>query len=151
MTNRKTYKGKYKPLNPKKYKGDPTNIIYRSGWEKRVMVWLDSNPNILEWSSEELAIPYISPIDQRRHRYYPDFLVKAKLPDGTTKILMLEVKPAKETKEPIKQTKKTKRYLTEVVTWAINQAKWKRAQEYCIDKGWEFKILTESDLGIKYK
>ena len=151
MTRRKTYKGKYVPKNPKKYKGDSTNIIYRSLWERKVMVWLDENQNILEWASEELAIPYISPVDNRRHRYFPDFIVKAKMPDGSIKTLILEVKPEKETKEPKKQTKKTRKYLTEVMTWAVNQAKWKNAKEYCSDKGWEFRLVTEHDLGINYK
>jgi len=71
------YKGRFSPKNPKKYKGDPTNIIYRSGWERRVMVYVDDNPAIIEWSSEEIAIPYLCPTDDRWHRYYPDFVVKA--------------------------------------------------------------------------
>jgi hypothetical protein len=151
MTNTKTYKGKFSPNNPKKYKGDPTNIIYRSLWERKVMVWLDENQNIIEWSSEEIAIPYRSPMDGRIHRYFADFVVKAKMPDGSIKTLMLEVKPLAQTKEPKKQSKKTKRYITEVTTWAVNQQKWRMAEEYCLDRGWEFKLVTEKELGIKYK
>jgi hypothetical protein len=151
MTNTKTYKGKFVPKNPKKYKGDSTNIIFRSLWERKVMVWLDENQNIIEWSSEEIAIPYISPIDGRKRRYFPDFVVKATMPDGSIKTLILEVKPLAQTKEPSKQTKRTKRYITEVTTWAVNQQKWKMAEEYCLDRGWQFKIITEKELGIKYK
>lgn len=143
------YKGKFKPKNPKKYKGDPTGIIYRSLWELKVMKYLDDNRNVLEWCSEELAIPYISPVDNRPHRYFPDFIVVMLTPDGTTKTVMIEVKPKAQTKEPKIPTKKTRRYLTEVMTWGVNQAKWKAAQEYCLDRQWEFKLITEIELGIK--
>jgi hypothetical protein len=145
----KTYKGKFSPKNPKKYGGDPTSIIYRSGWELRVMKYLDENINVIEWKSEEIAIPYRSPVDNRIHRYFPDFIVKVRTPNGGTKTLMLEVKPKAQTREPKIPTKKTKRYITEVMTWGVNQAKWKSAQEFCLDKGWEFKLITEAELGIK--
>lgn len=145
----KTYKGKFSPKNPKKYGGDPTGIIYRSGWELRVMKYLDENINVIEWKSEEIAIPYRSPVDNRIHRYFPDFIVKVKTPNGGTKTLMLEVKPKKQTMEPKVQSKRTKGYINEVVTWGVNQAKWKSAQEFCLDQGWEFKLITEDELGIK--
>ena len=143
------YKGRFSPKNPKKYRGDPTNIIFRSLWELRVMKYLDENTNILEWASEEIAIPYISPVDNRYHRYFPDFIVRAKTPDGSTKTMMLEVKPKNQTIEPKVQSKRTKKYLTEVMTWGVNQAKWSAAKEYCLDRGWEFKLVTEDHLGIK--
>lgn len=142
------YSGKFRPKNPAKYAGDSTNIIYRSTWEARVMDWLDRNPNIVSWASEELTIPYVSPVDNRWHRYFPDFMVKVKTQDGTTKVMMLEVKPKKQTKAPEPQKRKTKRYITEVTTWGVNQAKWKAATEYCLDRGWEFKIITEDHLGL---
>lgn len=143
------YSGRFSPKNPKKYIGDPTNIIFRSLWELRVMKYLDENPNVIEWKSEEIAIPYISPVDNRRHRYFPDFIVKVRRANGSTHTLMLEVKPKAQTIEPKVQKKKTKRYITEVVTWGVNQAKWAAAKEYCLDKGWEFKLITEDNLGIK--
>jgi hypothetical protein len=115
------------------------------------MVWLDENDNILEWSSEEIAIPYRSPLDGKIHRYFPDFVVKARTSDGNTKTLMLEVKPLIQTKEPKKQTKKTKKYITEVTTWAVNQQKWKMAEEYCLDRNWEFKLVTEDQIFGKKK
>lgn len=144
----KAYKGRFSPKNPKKYKGDPTNIIWRSSWELRTMKHLDENSSVLEWSSEELAIPYICPTDNKRHRYFPDFLVKIRKPDGTTQTLILEVKPKKETMEPKRQKRVTKKYLTEVMTWGKNQAKWASATEYCLDRGWTFKLITEDHLGI---
>jgi len=113
------------------------------------MVQLDENPNVLEWSSEELIIPYISPVDGKRHRYFPDFIVKIKDKNGVIKTMVLEVKPKKQTREPERGKRVTKQYITEVATWGVNQAKWKAAIEYCQDNGWEFKLITEEHLGIK--
>ena len=113
------------------------------------MTWLDNNPAIVSWASEELTIPYISPVDNKYHRYYPDFLVKVKGREGTIKVMLLEIKPKKQTKEPQKKKRVTKQYIYEVTTWGVNQAKWKAAEEYALDRGWEFRVLTEDDLGIK--
>ena len=145
----KTYKGRFIPKNPKKYGGDPTNIIYRSSWEHRLMKYLDENSNVIEWRSEELVIPYVSPVDNRQHRYFPDFLVKMRMRDNTTKTMILEVKPAAQTKEPEIPTRRTKKFITEVMTYGVNQSKWKAAREYCADRGWEFRLITEKELGIK--
>ena len=143
------YKGLFKPRNPSKYKGDPTNIVYRSGWELRFMDYLDSHTSVLEWSSEELIIPYRSPVDGKVHRYFPDFQVKKKGNDGTIETVVVEIKPAKETTPPIVLNKPNKRYLREVYTWGINSAKWKAADEFCKDRNWKFIIMAEFDLGIK--
>ena len=145
----KTYKGRFKPKNPGKYKGDPTNIIFRSLWERKLMVHLDENQAVIQWSSEEIVIPYRSPLDNRIHRYFPDFYVKAIDADGKIKEMLLEVKPKKEIREPIKKKRITKQYITEVTTWGKNQAKWAAASDYCSDRGWEFKLITEDHLGIK--
>jgi len=142
------YSGKFTPKNPQKYVGDYTKITYRSSWEARVMTWLDKEPNVISWASEELAIPYISPVDGKRHRYFPDFIVKVKNKDGKVSTMMIEVKPQKQSVEPTKRSRVTKQYITEVMTYGINQAKWKAAQEYCLDKGWQFKVLTEKELGL---
>ena len=138
--------GFFKPQNPKKYMGDPTNIVFRSGWEKRVMDWADGNSNVLRWSSEEVVIPYKSPVDNKWHRYFVDFFVEVKGFNGSVRRLLLEVKPISQTQEPKKQSRNTKRYITEVVTYGINQAKWKAAEEYCKDKGWQFMLITEEQL-----
>ena len=142
------YSGLFRPKNPQKYVGDPNNIVYRSSWECRVMDWLDRNRDIISWASEELIVPYISPIDNRVHRYFPDFLVKVRNKEGQLKTLMIEVKPKKQTQPPIQQRRITKQYITEVTTWGVNQAKWKAAEEYCLDRGWQFKIMTEEHLGL---
>lgn len=145
------YKGPFKPRNPQKYKGDPTNIIYRSRWELMVMQKLDSHPDVLEWSSEEIIIPYISPIDNRRHRYFPDFFVKRRGRNGIVECLLIEVKPYAQTKQPaVQKGKPTKRYLNEVYTWGINSAKWKYAEAYCKERGWKFIKITEKDLGLTF-
>jgi hypothetical protein len=112
------------------------------------MSWLDLNDNIISWASEEVIIPYVSPVDNRFHRYFPDFLVKVRTKEGTTKTMMLEVKPKKQTQPPEVRKRVTKQYLNEVMTWGVNQAKWKAANEYCLDRGWEFKLITEDHLGL---
>ena len=142
------YQGIFRPKNPKKYVGDSNNIVYRSSWECRVMNWFDQNDDIVSWASAELIVPYKSPIDNRFHRYFPDFIVKVKTRDGTMKTLMIEVKPKKQTIPPEPRKRVTKQYVTEVTTYGVNQAKWKAAQEYCLDRGWEFKIMTEEHLGL---
>ena len=142
------YKGKYYPSFPRKYKGDPTNIIYRSLWERKFMVYCDKNQNILEWASEEIAIPYRSPIDNRVHRYFPDFYIKVKETNCKIKNYVIEVKPAKQTKPPTKPKRQTKGYIREAYEYAKNQAKWKMAKEFCADRQWEFKVVTEKELGV---
>jgi hypothetical protein len=142
------YSGLFKPKHPEKYVGDPTNIVYRSSWEVKVMSWLDNNDSIITWASEELFIPYISPVDNRWHRYFPDFLVKYRTKDNKLSTMMLEVKPKKQTAQPELQKRKTKQFINEVKTWGVNQAKWKAANEYCLDRGWEFKLITEDHLGL---
>ena len=143
-----SYKGKYYPSYPRKYKGDPTNIIYRSLWERKFMIYCDKNDNILEWASEEIAIPYRSPVDNRVHRYFPDFYMKVKERGGKIKRYVIEVKPAKQTKPPVKPKRQTKGYIREAYEYAKNQAKWKMAREFCADRQWEFKVVTEKELGI---
>jgi hypothetical protein len=144
-----SYKGKYKVKNPEKYKGDPTSIIWRSLWERKYMKYLDDNSNILEWSSEEFYIWYKSPIDNRQHRYFPDFFVKEKYSDGSVKKYLVEIKPKKQTAPPTKPQRQTKKYISEVYEYAKNQSKWEAAKEWCDDRGYEFVILTETELGIK--
>ena len=143
------YKGKYKVRAPYKYKGNPTKVIYRSLWELKFMTYCDTNINILEWGSEEVYMWYRSPIDNRAHRYFPDFYIKVREKDGTIKKYIIEVKPQRQTKPPAKPKRQTKGYLREAFEYAKNQAKWKAANEWCLDRGFEFKVITEKELGIK--
>lgn len=141
-----SYKGKYTPKFPEKYKGNPCSIIYRSLWEKKFMEFCDTNKKILEWASEEFFIWYKSPIDNKPHKYFPDFYIKMKTDDGQIKKYVIEVKPKSQTEEPKPKKKKTKGYIFEVTEYAKNQAKWKAAQEFCEDRQWEFKVITEKEL-----
>ena len=146
------YKGKYIPINPKKYVGNSSQVIYRSLWERKLMVYCDRNDNIIEWGSEEVIVPYRSPWDGKMHRYFPDFYMKVKQTNGTHKKFIIEVKPKAQCKEPTKTPKrKTRKWYKEVQTWGINQAKWKSATDYCENRGMEFKILTEDHLNPQYK
>ena len=143
-----TYKGKYKVRNYKKYKGDPTGVVYRSLWERKFMKWCDGNPNILEWWSEELSIPYYDPVQKKWRRYFPDFWMKVKEKNGKVESYLVEVKPKRQVEGTKPQKRKTKKYLREVFDYATNQAKWQAAQEYCNDRLWKFMLVTERELKI---
>ena len=140
-----SYKGRFKPKHYKKYKGDPTKVIYRSMWELRFMKYCDKTPNILEWSSEEIIIPYRG-LDRRVHRYFPDFWIKYKNAKGQIVKEIIEVKPKAQTMKPTKKGKHYGKYLREARTYAINRAKWEAAEEYCLDRGYKFRIITEDHL-----
>lgn len=141
------HKRKYTPVFPEKYTGDPTNIIMRSSWETRFANWCDKNPSVIKWCSEETVIPYRCPTDDRIHRYFVDF----KITVATGKTYLVEVKPSNQTIPPVYPGRRTQRYLTESMTFIKNQAKWKAATEYAKDRGWEFKIITEHELGLTTK
>jgi len=143
------HKGFFNPRNPQKYKGDPTKIVYRSSWEFKFMMHIDLHPSVLQWSSEEFSIPYVSPIDGRIHRYFPDFWVKQKNSKGLVEVLVVEIKPKKQTIAPTPSKKRTRTYVNEVKTWGINSAKWTQAKQFCEDRKWRFVIFNEHDLGIK--
>lgn len=140
------YRGKYKPIQPSKYNGDPTQITYRSNLERKVMRYFDLHKDVLSWSSEEVIVPYRSPIDNRVHRYFVDFWVKMVDVDGNVKQLLIEVKPLAQCKEPVKKSRVTRRYLGEVRTWGVNKAKWSAAKAYADSRGWRFVIMTEKEI-----
>ena len=142
------YSGKFIPRNPQKYRGDHKNIQWRSTWEYRYMKWLDETEVVVSWSSEEVVIPYRDPVDNRVRRYFVDFYAQMKNKDGVIKSYLIEIKPKSQTIEPKKQKRITKKYISEVYTYGVNQKKWEAATEFCQDRGWEFKILTEDDLGL---
>jgi hypothetical protein len=113
-----------------------------------MMVFCDENSSVLEWSSEEVVIPYISPIDGRKHRYFVDFWIKLKLADGKEEVCLIEIKPKKQTQKPEtpKSKKVSKSKMFEIRNWMINSAKWEAAKDFCENRGWKFKILTEENL-----
>jgi len=139
------YKTRYNPTNISKYIGNPSKIICRSLWERRVCKYLDENVNILRWGSEELSIPYISPKDNKVHKYFPDFIIEKKNKDEV-KTIVIEVKPKRQTSAPKKKKKITKTYLQECLTFSINEAKWESAENFCKKRGWKFIILTEDNI-----
>lgn len=144
------YSGKYKVKNPQKYRGDPTNVIYRSLWEKYCFKWCDENSNVKYWSSEEVVIPYFYEVDKKYHRYFMD--LKITYTNETT--VLVEIKPKKETAPPSFNGRKTKQYVTEGLTYVKNMNKWAAAQKFAADNGWGFEIWTEDTLhkmGIKPK
>jgi len=143
-----SYRGKFSPKNHSKYRGDVTNIVYRSLWERQVFRWLDEQTSVKSWSSEEVVVPYRCKTDGQMHRYFVD--IKFELTDG--RVFLVEIKPKKETKAPKNPGKKTKKYLTEVMTYAKNISKWEAAKEYATDRGWNFQVWDEDflrSLGIK--
>jgi hypothetical protein len=148
MVVMKTYKGKYKLKKPEKYDGDHTQVIYRSGWERFAFKWCENQEDIKSWSSEETIIPYISAVDNKYHRYFVD--LKLNMRDGS--VVLVEIKPDKQTKPP-KSKRRTKRFISESLEYVKNECKWKAAKEYCLDRGWHFQIWTEHTLkqmGMKF-
>ena len=141
--------GWFSPKNKDKYRGNVNNIRYLSAWELKYMIFLDDSKDIIEWSSEQVRINYISPLDLKRHIYLPDFRVVTLNKKGEQVVTIIEIKPLKFTRPPVKGKRITKKYLTEVRTWGINEAKFRAAEAFCKKKGWKWKILTEIDLGIK--
>jgi hypothetical protein len=135
------YSGIYKVKNPQKYKGDHTNVVYRSLWELYCFKWCDKNPEVTKWSSEEVVVPYIYEVTNTSHRYFIDLYIEWK---GESYII--EIKPKKETVKPKYPGRRTKRYLQESMTFVKNQNKWKAAEKYAQRRGWKFEVWTEDTL-----
>lgn len=148
--DKKHYQGKYKVINKNKYIGNIDNIWYRSSWECHFMSWLDKTNDVIEWKSEEIIIPYISPIDGKWHRYFPDFYFKLKTKKGIKQYL-IEIKPANQVSKPKEPKRKTKQYMNKLLTWLTNQQKWEQAIKYAQNNNMEFKIITEHELFGKKK
>lgn len=144
----KYHQGYFRPYNPEKYIGDPKNIVYRSSWELEFMKWCDRNKNVLKYGSEEFCIPYYNPIKQKICRYFPDFIIEVLETTGKIKKYVIEIKPKKQTIPPTQKNKKSKTYINELRTYAVNEAKWKSCKEWCEDRMLEFRIITENELGI---
>lgn len=141
------YRGRYTVKNPAKYDGDPTKVVFRSLWERQAFRWMDNNPSVIKWQSEETVIPYRCKTDNKIHRYFMDIKMVTK-----EKTFLIEIKPKCQTKAPKEPSRKTKKYITEVMTYVKNTSKWETAQSYAADRGWEFVIWTEDtfkSLGIK--
>lgn len=143
-----SYKGKYKLKKPEKYIGNADEVIYRSLWERAAFIWLENNDSVLHWSSEEIVVMYLSEVDQRIHRYFPDLFIHFK--DDTKKLI--EIKPRSQTEKPTKKNKSQNKYISESLTYVKNRSKWKAAEEYCEKNGLVFEIWDEyklKSLGMK--
>ena len=140
------YKGVFHPRNPDKYVGNAAGIVYRSSWERRFFMYCDETPGILRWASEEFCIPYISPVDNRGHRYFPDVWLEAQTKHGP-KVYLIEIKPKAQTQLRVVK-RKTKRYYRDAGQVAINHAKWEAATKFCgaANRAWTFMVLTEDHL-----
>ena len=149
---RKPHQGKFHPSQPQKYAGNAENIVYRSGLEFRMMRYFDATNAVVKWSSEEIIIPYIRPDDRLQHRYYPDFFIQVRQKDGKMKHVLIEVKPSKQCAPPAapKTKRQHARFLNEALTYAVNEAKWNAAREWCAKCGAEFLILTETEIEGKF-
>lgn len=141
--------GIFKPSNPQKYIGS-SNPIYRSGWELKFFRWADLNENIIAWGSENIIIPYVSPFDQKVHRYFVDNFIVFKDKDGNKKKFLIEIKPSSQVARPeYSKRKKQSTMVYEQTTWVTNQAKWEAAKKWAEKKNCQFLILTEKELGIR--
>lgn len=145
----RSYSGKFTPIHPDKYLGDSKGIIYRSLLERRLMVFCDMNPDVVEWASEEFHIQYVNPLDRSVHRYFPDFFMKVRKKDGTFEKIVVEVKPFSQCFQPKPPKKQSPRFIKECETFIINQAKWNAAKEFCKKHDFKFQVLTERELSPK--
>ncbi len=141
--------GYFKPQNPTKYRGRSDNIVYRSSYELKFFMYLDREPEIVAWASEEpfMIVPYRDPVSGRQRRYFPDVWMKKKSGEE----FLVEIKPSSQTKPPPRQTngKVSPKYMRAAATYVINESKWNSAKARCAHLGWKFVIVTERELGIK--
>lgn len=147
--DKKFLQGVFSPKNPRKYRGNPTQIIYRSSWERKFMDYCDLKDSIVEWSSETTVVPYRYDVDNKVHRYFIDFRITVSEKNGKLQTYLVEIKPSKKTKPPKQPKRRTKNYIYESLDYVKNQNKWTAARKYAEDRGWKFIVLTENDLGIK--
>lgn len=147
MVYKSDNRGVFKPRNPSKYRGDLHTITYRSWWEFKFMRRLDADSSVLSWSSEEIMIQYISPIDGKPHRYFPDFYVEKLLPNRTVKKFVIEIKPSAQCIKPVRRARQRQRtFIEECKTFETNKAKWRAATLFCQKYGYQFLVLTEKQM-----
>lgn len=146
----KIRQGYFRPANPEKYMGDPTQIIFRSSWEFKFLKWCDSSPTVIKYSSEPVGIPYYNPLDKKGHVYYVDFYMVTRDNAGNEQAWLIEVKPDKYTKPPTAPArmtdKQTANYVYAAKQYIVNQAKFEAAKEFAAVRGLKFGIITENFL-----
>lgn len=143
--NQKYRQGIFHPINKEKYKGT-LPVVYRSSLELKVYRWLDNNANIINWGSESVVIPYISPVDGKLHRYFVDANLTLK-ENNTFQKYLVEIKPHAQVLPPTKSAKKSPQTIIyENVTYSVNQAKWEAARHWCKKHNYKFLIFTEKHI-----
>ena len=145
--NSKYKQGTFSPKNKEKYKGS-FPILFRSSWERKLMLWADLNPSVLSWGSESVVIPYQNPLTGRVSRYFVDFNVTMRDKNGELKKFLIEIKPYSQTIPPVQKNRKTKSLMRQQAEYVKNQAKWQAAMQWSQKHNQTFVILTEKQLGI---
>jgi len=140
--------GKYKVRHKEKYVADLREVTYRSSWERKYMDYLDRNPSVLEWGSENIIIPYYNPVEKKTRRYFVDFYAKVKDTKGQIQQYIIEIKPLSQCKPPVKKKRISLKYKHELRAYIRNQSKWKAAKKWAENRGWIFLVLTEKELDI---
>jgi hypothetical protein len=138
--------GYYEVQNKDKYCGTKTTIRYLSSYELHFFKWADRCPSVLSWSAENTIVPYFNPIKNRQARYIVDIYLKYKDKNGNIREELVEIKPEQQAKKPQKGRKSQKTYETEMMTWIVNESKWKAAQQYAKERGWGFRVITENSI-----
>jgi len=136
--------GYFIPTHPEKYVGDKDKIYYRSSWELHFFKFLDGNPNVLKWASENVVVHYVKPTDGQVHRYIVDIWMQHQNKHGDISTDLVEIKPLSQS--VTSKSKNHKRRLIENIQVAINHAKWDAAKKYAAKRGWNFKIVTENSI-----
>lgn len=131
--------GNFTPTNPTKVIGNPTPV-YRSSWELRMMSFLDQHPNVIQWGSECIRIPYTNPLTGKATIYVPDFLIRYADKNGTQRAELVEIKPKKETTMEAAKSRRDKMFVI------LNTAKWTAALAFCAKHNIQFRVLNEDSI-----
>lgn len=132
--------GKYTLKNPEKYAGGRTPT-YRSSWEWAMMRFCDENPNVKQWASEAIKIPYRHPLTGKYTIYVPDFFIAYSDRNGKQRVELVEVKPENHT-----DRRKLGKSRANQAHWVVNQAKWEAARAWCKQQNITFRVITEQDI-----
>ena len=136
--------GFFTPTNPEKYSGNLESLIYRSGLELKWFKYFDVHPSIIQWKCEEVVIYYHNPVDNRMHKYFIDVWIKYKDKQDKIHECLIEIKPFQQVQRPKKNNRKTKSYCYAVNNYIVNESKWNAAKKIAVERGADFKILTET-------
>ena len=100
----------------------------------------DTHPNIVQWASESLKIPYEDPFTGKIRNYIPDFFIVYVDKQGLLHREIIEIKPLSQS---IEEAAKSKKDLEAIM---LNEAKWTAAYAWCKSQNIKFRIMTEQQL-----